>query len=388
MAFRTEVLKDLGGFDPIYHKAGDDVDLCWRLIDAGHLISFAPGAFVWHHRRQGPRPYFKQQAGYGEAEGLLKCKHPSRFNAWGSGRWRGELYGAFLSGLRIGGPQIHRGRFGRGLFQTIYQPGPAHLAMLPTTLEWHFVLLALLLVAMLWLPALPTATLMLLCTVAVVIGQAVQAKVARKHDGFAARCVVAGLCWLQPLVRSYARYQVWFQTQPRITAPLANRLRFPHSRQVVRFLTASGGDREVLLETAVRSFTTFGFHGSDEAGWTPDDLQVPCFPTYRLSITTAQEGYGGQSAQVCVCYQLKANLWHRLACLFSGAIIAIAAIEALWNHSEASIGFMLGGAIGLLGCAAMFVGRLKARRACAIFEQTAADLGFELFVPNDYRSRV
>ena len=34
MAFRREVLEEIGGFDPIYRAAGDDVDICWRLQDA------------------------------------------------------------------------------------------------------------------------------------------------------------------------------------------------------------------------------------------------------------------------------------------------------------------------------------------------------------------
>ncbi len=387
MAFRTDVLRELGGFDPIYRKAGDDVDVCWRLIDGGHLISFAPGAFVWHHRRQGPRPYFKQQSGYGEAEGLLACKHPSRFNAFGSGRWRGELYGAFLSGLRLGGPLIHHGRFGRGLFQTIYKPGPAHWAMLPTTLEWHAVAGGFALAAIAWLPALFVAMLMLLCTFAVVVGQAIQANVARANDGIAARCVVATLCWLQPLVRSYARYRVWFRTQPRSTAPLANRLRFPHSRQVVRFLSETGGDREALLEAAVQNLAKEGFHGSDNAGWSTDDLKMPCHPACMLSITTAQEGYGGQSAQVCVCYQLKAKPWYVTANVLLGLVLATACV-AMWFHQPGSaVALVIGGVMGLLASVAMFIGRIKARRICAIFERTANELGFVLFVPNDYRSR-
>jgi len=28
MAFRREVLEEIGGFDPIYRSAGDDVDVC------------------------------------------------------------------------------------------------------------------------------------------------------------------------------------------------------------------------------------------------------------------------------------------------------------------------------------------------------------------------
>src|SRR5262249_31909199 len=68
MAFRREALERVNGFDPQYRKAGDDVDVCWRLQQAGGWITFAPGAFVWHHRRQTPRTYLRQQAGYGEAE--------------------------------------------------------------------------------------------------------------------------------------------------------------------------------------------------------------------------------------------------------------------------------------------------------------------------------
>src|SRR5262249_53227725 len=71
MAYRREALLAVNGFDPVFRKAGDDVDVCWRLEHEGMWITFAPGAFVWHHRRQGPRAYLRQQAGYGEAEALL-----------------------------------------------------------------------------------------------------------------------------------------------------------------------------------------------------------------------------------------------------------------------------------------------------------------------------
>ena len=76
MAFRREALESINGFDPQFLRAGDDVDLCWRLQQAGGWITFAAGAFVWHHRRPTPRTYFRQQSGYGEAEALLRFKHP------------------------------------------------------------------------------------------------------------------------------------------------------------------------------------------------------------------------------------------------------------------------------------------------------------------------
>src|SRR5207247_3240379 len=109
MAFCREALLAINGFDPMYRKAGDDVDVCWRLQQAGYWITFAPGAFVWHHRRQNPRAYFRQQAGYGEAEALLRFMPPDKFNGRGDGKWRGVLYGATLRGLSLWESSIYSG---------------------------------------------------------------------------------------------------------------------------------------------------------------------------------------------------------------------------------------------------------------------------------------
>src|SRR5262249_28515465 len=109
----------------------------WRLQQSGAWITFAPGAVVWHHRRQTPRAYVRQQAGYGKAEPLLRFQHPERFKPRGEEKWSGSLYGASLQGLCLDAAIICRGAFGAGLFQCIYQPRPAHWAMVPATLEWH-----------------------------------------------------------------------------------------------------------------------------------------------------------------------------------------------------------------------------------------------------------
>ncbi|MGH7029367.1 MAG: glycosyltransferase, partial [Stellaceae bacterium] len=71
MAFRREALLRLGGFDPVYRAAGDDVDICWRFQDAGHVIGFSPAAIVWHFRRNTVKAYCNQQRGYGKAEALV-----------------------------------------------------------------------------------------------------------------------------------------------------------------------------------------------------------------------------------------------------------------------------------------------------------------------------
>ncbi len=49
---RRSVLKELGGFDETL-KSGEDVDLCWRFIEAGARLRYEPIALVAHdHRTQ------------------------------------------------------------------------------------------------------------------------------------------------------------------------------------------------------------------------------------------------------------------------------------------------------------------------------------------------
>ncbi|PYO73702.1 MAG: glycosyl transferase, partial [Gemmatimonadetes bacterium] len=65
MAFRKSCLEAIGGFDPQFRTAGDDVDVCWRLQERGWTLGFHPAALVWHHRRNSLRTYWRQQIGYG-----------------------------------------------------------------------------------------------------------------------------------------------------------------------------------------------------------------------------------------------------------------------------------------------------------------------------------
>ena len=93
IAVTKAAFQAIGGFDPLFHTAGDDVDFCWRLHDAGVRLGFAPGAFVWHWRRPSVSAFLRQQLGYGRAERLLLAKHPERFSETGHARWRGFVYG-------------------------------------------------------------------------------------------------------------------------------------------------------------------------------------------------------------------------------------------------------------------------------------------------------
>lgn len=298
MAFRRDVLLALNGFDPVYRKAGDDVDICWRLEQAGYWITFAPGAFVWHHRRQGPKSYLKQQYGYGEAEALLRFKHPEKFNGWGNGKWRGTLYGCARQGLRLAAPIVFSGVFGRGLFQCIYRPGPAHWAMLPSTLEWHAVALLVAVAGFAWLPAVGVAGVMLLLAVLVAALQGWQAHLPPQYRRWYSRPVVAALCYAQPLYRSWARYRT------RVRSHLQPRVR-PHQMTRVTPATAVGGaveaaywdeagrDRVDLLTEAVVRLDANRWAKVIDSGWCGWDLAVYAHPWVVIHVLSTQEDHGG-----------------------------------------------------------------------------------------------
>lgn len=101
LAVRREAFDQIGGFDPIFETAGDDVDFCWRLRDEKMSLGFSPAAFVWHHRRATPWRYLCQQMGYGHAEALLYKKHPARFGETGI-RWEGSVYQGSALGVQTG----------------------------------------------------------------------------------------------------------------------------------------------------------------------------------------------------------------------------------------------------------------------------------------------
>ena len=118
LVVRKSVFDEVGGFSETYRVAGDDVDFCWRLGDAGYTLGFCGAAFVWHRRRTSLWRYFKQQVGYGKAEALLMRDHPERFGRCGGARWQGKVYaGGALSAEQE--DVIYHGSMGTAGYQQI-----------------------------------------------------------------------------------------------------------------------------------------------------------------------------------------------------------------------------------------------------------------------------
>ncbi len=138
LSVRKSVLIEIGGFDPIYRAAGDDVDVCWRIQEAGYTIGFHPSALVWHHRRNSLKAYWKQQQGYGKAEALLEHKWPEKYNGFGHLTWAGRIYGnGFTLPINVKKGKVFHGTWGSALFQSVYQPAEGFLNCIPLMPEWY-----------------------------------------------------------------------------------------------------------------------------------------------------------------------------------------------------------------------------------------------------------
>ncbi len=119
LCIRRRVLEELGGFDPRFRAAGDDVDICWRILDRGWSIRYHASAFVWHYARSTIKALWKQQAGYGKAEALLQSKWPEKYNETGQASWRGRIYGSAVMKPLFVRSRVYHGEWGQAPFQAL-----------------------------------------------------------------------------------------------------------------------------------------------------------------------------------------------------------------------------------------------------------------------------
>ncbi len=215
MAFRRDALLAIGGFNPIYLRAGDDVDVCWRLQARGWKIGFASSALVWHHHRASVNAYWRQQVGYGEGETWLMAHHPEKFLD-GHMLWRGRIYSPLPFVRSLWGTKINAGVWGTAAFPSVYRTDVHPFAFLPHSIRWQVFSLILTLIGAIvsgigdhtW-----AATLLLgsgLVGLAVTIGKDVTYAMRSEVESLKGakwwyRAVVAYLHFLQPLARIRGR---------------------------------------------------------------------------------------------------------------------------------------------------------------------------------------
>ena len=326
-AVRRDVLADIGGFDPRFRIAGDDVDMCWRLQDAGHTIGFSPAALVWHHRRNSVRTYLRQQRNYGRAEGLLEQKWPERYNRFGHLSWAGRIYGAGSRMARVKRARVGYGTWGSALFQSIYEPAPGMLTSVALMPEWYIVIVALAAAAalgVLWAPML--LALPFLCAALLLVALRAFTAASRTHElGYRKlplrrrvklRALTTLLHMVQPLVRLVGRLDAGLSPWRR---RCARRWARPW-RTTISVWSEHWGAPEVWLsgvESRLRPACDAARRGTDFDRWDIEARGGP-FGTGRLLCAIEEHGAGRQLVRF--------RMWPVIS---RGAIVLILALATL-----------------------------------------------------------
>ena len=230
MAYLKSDLERIGMFDVTHRAAGDDVDVCWKLLVRQRKIAFSPAAIVWHHRRSTVIAYLAQQRGYGYAEAHLHKAYPSRFNVLGYSVWRGNIYDGHYAWSAVNmpfilKPRIYQGMFGSALFQAMYRPKLSSWLQLFQSIEWQLLGLCLMLSCVLslafsvwWVAAFTFVVGAVVVGAALVAGliSGIESASSRQSTWnsqrrFLGTILVGGLHIVQPWARSWGRVKGWLE---------------------------------------------------------------------------------------------------------------------------------------------------------------------------------
>jgi O-antigen biosynthesis protein len=339
MAFRRAALERLDGFDPQFHVAGDDVDICWRLLEAGQRLGYSPAAVVWHSRRPSVRAYLRQQRGYGAAEALLERKWPHRYGPAGRARWRGRLYGrGLVSG--IGRGRVYYGTWGSEPFQALYGAQHGPLAALGSFPEWHLVLVGLAaasIAAVWWAPLLAALPLLAAALIAwAAPGALCAARATFMHEQIPRRrklkmwALTTFLHLAQPLARLRGRMRT-----PPWRPVKAPRAAIPWSRTAALWSEGwrAAEDRLAEVERAARADGAPVFCGSTWDRWDLH-LRAGLLGGARLRMGLEEHGGGRQLVRTRITPHVPA------AALGIGMSLVVVTVAAVLAHAWAAAAVM------------------------------------------------
>jgi O-antigen biosynthesis protein len=361
MAFRRDKLLELGGFDAQFRQAGDDVDICWRFLDAGMHIGFAPSALVWHHRRNTIRAYWKQQAGYGRSESMLQSKHPERFNRLGYSQWLGVIYGEGAVGLPVAEPSVYHGRFGSGLFQIIYRRNDYNLWAYFTLFEWHVLALLILATATLFPAVVVVSAAMWLLTLIAVCRSVAQVRLPKSAPRWC-RLLIYWMHLCQPIVRGWHRHRHQWRAcriphlagDDRAAAACVKRISW-RDRDLY-WSSDAGYGREHLLPMLVSTARQVKWLGDFRAEWQAHDVELCGGVLHTISLRTATEEMGGPKRFTRVRCSVRWSGAVRLMLALTGIFTALAAFRGSW------IGLSVAGTMALSLTACLGVAGYRCRR--------------------------
>jgi hypothetical protein len=246
--------------------------------------------------------------------------------------------------------------------------------MLPSTLEWHLALALAGLAAFFWPLAGAGAAAMLALSLMVAALRAAQARLAPAHDGLLSRLLIMGLCYAQPLVRSWRRYRtrLFAYRPPRVDPALAaahGAALSPGGTRTAAYWSEEGRQRTELLARVVAYLNERAWGRTIDSGWADWDLEVYCDPWTVVQVCTTQEDHGGRRHLLRVRYRLRPSGYTKA--LGAAALLAGLLAAAFWAWPPAAGAGVLLGA----GLALWWRGTRRAAHAVAVFDALACDLG-------------
>jgi O-antigen biosynthesis protein len=338
MAFRKSALAAIGGFDPQFRIAGDDVDVCWRLQQKGWTLGYSPGAMVWHYRRNSVRAYWKQQHNYGKAESFLEKKWPEKYNLAGHITWAGRVYGNGHQYKAWSQGKIYYGVWGSAPFQSIYQSPAGALESWLSIPEWYLAVAALAPICalgFLWAPMFYALPLLVLALSAPIFQAVVSASrvcfavpPVSRLSRFKLRTTTALLHLLQPLARLAGRLRsgltFWRYNAAGFTLP------WPRKLAVWTEHWRDPNERLKSFEADLRKAGAYVRRGGDYDRW---DLEVREGLLGLARLLMAVEDHGAGNQFVRIRLWPKCSLLELLLPLLSASLSVAAALDHAWVAS-------------------------------------------------------
>jgi glycosyltransferase involved in cell wall biosynthesis len=388
MAYYKWALDEIGGFDPEYRKAGDDVDVCWRIMQLGYRIGFSPSAIVWHYRRFTVATYFSQQRGYGEAEALLRYKHMQYFGPTGSAIWRGQVYTHTRLDPIFSAPIVYHGIFGTGLFQSIYHRPASGWSALLGSLEWLGLSLFIFLLSVPLEELRMLPLIMFGLTLLVGLTYTIQARIEPKFDSLFARLLLLWLCLNQPWRRSWARYFTWLRGK-RTPKSVLDRHRPRAGGRIgwfntglLTFWSEKGHDRTHLLGRLQESLRYEGWKFTADTGWTDWDIQIFASRWWNVRLRTMTEIYPHGRRLTRVGNYLQVSNFSTMVggIAFTFITLLLLSVPQALGPAAAVLGIGIGG---------LFLDGLRLRRRVAdLIEKSAQRAGLDYVTKRQQRQVV
>ena len=106
LVVRVAGLTEVGGFDEGL-QFGEDVDLVWRLVEAGWTVRYEPAASVRHPIRPDLGAWLRQRFDYGSSAAPLSARHPDALapvsvSVWSAAAWALAVTGFPIAGVAVG----------------------------------------------------------------------------------------------------------------------------------------------------------------------------------------------------------------------------------------------------------------------------------------------